>query len=306
MTRTTDLDLELISVFEALLKFRSVSRAADELGVSQPALSQALSKLRRLFDDQLFVRTSEGMTPTPSAIALAVPLLEIVRIYREKIQPRRLFDPNVSDRTFSIAASDIGELIFIPELMKTLVDRAPGIRLRTNQLEGGSLLDSLQSGDVDIAIGGFPRLEAGIHERSIYTEHYVCLVREGHPTIQEQLTKEAFLSGTHILVEAHSIGHIHLRAERILRDRISPDRIKAISQSFLLSTLMLPSTDCILTVPSQVAAKLAGLLRLQVFSSPLDLERFDVKLLWHERFHNDPAHQWLRALIAGLFEGYET
>ncbi|SOE54619.1 DNA-binding transcriptional regulator, LysR family [Burkholderia sp. OK233] len=244
MINLPDLDLELISVFEAMLKFKSVSRAANELNTSQPALSQALAKLRLHFSDQLFVRTSEGMIPTPCAVALAPPLLKILRIYREQVQQRSSFDPATSEQLFSIAASDIGELIFIPALIQTLATMAPRIQLRANRLEGGSLLESLQTGDVDMAIGSFPSLEAGIHERRLFTERYVCLVREGHPAIRDQLTEDAFLSGSHILVEAHAVGHIHLRAERTLRKLISSHMIKASSQSFLVGAFLLNSTDC--------------------------------------------------------------
>lgn len=304
MAHIPDLDLKLIYVFEALLKLKNVSRAAEELDISQPALSQALAKLRRLFGDQLFVRTSEGMIPTPCAIVLAEPLLQIANICREQVQQRRQFDPATSEQVFSIAASDIGELVFIPKLMQVLAGRAPKIRLHAHRLEGGSLLESLQSGEVDVAIGGFPNLEAGIRERRVYTEHYVCLVREDHSTIRGELTKDTFLSASHILVEAHTEGHIHQRAERMLLQLLDPHLIKVSVQSFILSALLLPLTDSILTVPSQVAVKLSGMLRLQVLSPPFAFEPFDVMMFWHERFHKDPAHQWLRALIAESFEGF--
>ncbi|MGQ0620894.1 MAG: LysR family transcriptional regulator [Panacagrimonas sp.] len=301
MAHIPDLDFKLIYVFEALLRLKNVSRAAEDLDMSQPALSQALAKLRRLFGDPLFVRTSEGMTPTPCALSLSGPLLEMARIYRECVQHQRRFDPASSEHTFSIAASDIGELVFIPKLMQALDGRANKIRLHAHRLEGHSLLESMQSGDVDVAIGGFPTLEAGIRGRRLYTEHYVCLVRENHPTIRGHLSRETFLSGSHILVVTDSTGHIHNRVEKTLKQVLEPGLIRASSQSFLLSAHLLPLTDCILTVPYQVAVKLSGPLGLQVLEPPLAFEPFDVTVLWHERFHNDPAHQWLRGLIAEVF-----
>ncbi|HKY21373.1 MAG TPA: LysR family transcriptional regulator [Vicinamibacterales bacterium] len=306
MSNIPDLDLKLIYVFEALIKYRNVSRAAEELDISQPSLSQGLAKLRREFGDRLFVRTSEGMMPTTCAAALAEPMLEMANIYRERILLRRQFNPLTSEHVFTIAASDIGELVFIPRLMHALETRAPRVRLSAHRWESGTLLSSLQSGEADVAIGGYPSLEAGIRERRLYQEHYVCLVRGDHPTIRGELTRETFLSGSHILVAAHSAGHIHQRAERLLRQLLDPYSIKATSQSFLLSALLLPQTDCILTVPSQVAVKLSGMLGLQVLAPPIEFEPFDVMVLWHERFHKDPAHQWLRGLIAEIFENYNT
>lgn len=222
-------------------------------------------------------------------------------IYRERVQQQRHFDLATSEHTFSIAAADIGELVFIPKLMQALDGKAHKIRLHAHRLEGHTLLESMQSGDVDVAIGGFPNLEAGIHARRLYTEHYVCLIREDHPSIHGHLSREAFLGGSHILVVADFTGHIHQRVERTLKQLLDPGLIRASSQSFLLSAHLLPLTDCILTVPYQVAVKLSAPLKLQVLEPPFAFEPFDVTMLWHERFHNDPAHQWLRGLIAEVF-----
>jgi DNA-binding transcriptional LysR family regulator len=173
------------------------------------------------------------------------------------------------------------------------------VRFTAVPLDRRPLIEALESGEVDIAVGGFPALYAGVREQRLFREHYVCLMRKGHPICRTgAISRTAFERARHVVVSARALGHVHQEVEKRLLDMVPPERVRIVSQSFLLSALFVEQTDLILTVPAGVARLLGTRNSVVTVAPPVQLPEFDVKQYWHERFHNDPGNVWLRRTIA--------
>jgi DNA-binding transcriptional LysR family regulator len=193
------LDLNLLHVFEALLDSRSVTLAGKRLNLSQPAMSYALNRLRTTFHDPLFVRIKNEMHPTPRAAALAVPARAILHQVKTDLLQYVDFDPAQTDRTFTFCMSDIGEMHFLPPLIRVLMERAPRANVRTFSMPPDKLEAALESGAVDVAIGYYPDLRAaGIYQQQLTKSGFACLARRGNPYIGERLTLAKFLKAPHV------------------------------------------------------------------------------------------------------------
>lgn len=297
----TDLDFKLLLVFQSLMKKRKVGDVALELNLSQPSVSRCLSRLREHFDDPLFVRTQHAMDPTPSALEIAPFVDEMLDLYHSRLSHKRQFDPAKSKRTFKIAASEIGHMMLFPRLLSELETSFPFINLQAVPLVRQPLIEQLESGEADIAFGSYPKLYAGIHERVLYREHYICLIRADHPEIKNKLSLSQYKRAKHIIVSAQGLGHIHEQAEKYLYGVVPEEQIRIVTHSFLTSALMVEKSNFIATVPTKVAAALGGRNNLRMIEPPIKLRSFDTKLYWHERFHREPGNQWLRRKIADLF-----
>lgn len=301
---TQNLDLDQLLVFDALLRDRSVSAVARRLGLPQPTVSRWLAELRRFFDDPLFVRTRRGMEPTPVALGAAEAVHEIVHLYRVRLMHAGGFDPARSTRNFAIAASDFGHLLVLPLLERHTAQSAPHLTFTAMPLDRRPLIEALESGEADIAVGGFPALFAGVREQFLFHEHYVCLVRAGNPICRGGvLSRAGFEAARHVVVSARALGHVHQAVEKRLLETVPPDRLRIVSQSFLLAALFVEQTDLVLTVPAGIARVVAARGTVETLAPPLDLPGFDVKQYWHERFHQDPGHAWLRRTIAHCLAG---
>ncbi len=293
------LDLRLAHVLTALMRHRSVSKAADSLGMPQPTVSRALAKLRGHFNDPLFVRTRGGMEPTPVAITASDGFAEMLRIYKATLAMAGRFDPTTSTRQFTIAASDFGHLLVLPPLHAATIECAPGLRFKAIPLGSRPLIIELETGEVDLAVGGFPNLYAGVMEQTLFHEIYVCLV---HPNraAGDPMTLQEFQQAFHIVVSAQQFGHVHQLVEKKLLEIVPANRVRIVGSSFIVSALIAERSDLILTVPAGISTVLQRGTVLVRREPPLELPGFDVKLYWHERFHQDPANQWLRQTVAGL------
>jgi DNA-binding transcriptional LysR family regulator len=299
-----DIDIRDLLVFSMLMQHRSVTKVAATLNLPQPTVSRCVNRLREEFRDVLFVRTRSGMEPTSIALAAAPAVNDIIRIYGSQLSHPGKFDPKVSRREFALAASDVGHLLVLPRLFSEMASEAPRVKFTAVPLSQRPLIEELQSGEVDLAVGGFPNLFAGVLEQTLYQEEYVCLVRNDHPTVKHPMTLAQFKECEHIIVSTRTLGHIHQDIERRLLEICSPERVRIISHSFVVSALIVERTDLLLTVPSVVAQLLAQRASLRILPPPLPLPGFEVKQYWHERFHGDPGNQWLRHTIASLFRGY--
>jgi DNA-binding transcriptional LysR family regulator len=295
-----DLDLRDLFVFSALLSRRSVTKAAVALKLPQPTVSRSLAKLREQFGDPLFVRTKSGMEPTPVATTAADAIAEIVRVYEERLFNPGSFDPARSRREFFIAASDVGHLLVLPRLYLHAAKIAPSVRFTAVPLSTRPLIEELASGEVDIAVGGFPNLFAGVMEQTLYREEYVCLVRQDHPIRGKRFSLADFTAADHVVVSTKSLGHIHQQVEKRLLELCAPARVRMITSSFIVSALVVETTDLVLTVPGAVGKLLAKRSTLRRLAPPIELPGFEVKQYWHERFHRDPANQWLRQCITSF------
>lgn len=296
-----DLDLNLIPYLVAIDDARNISLAAEALGVSQPRVSSALARMRTFFRDPLFVRTAHGMEPTPRALAL----IPAARMALEHVQRAMIdtqpFDPATTSHTFSIALSDVGEIVFLPRLLQVLAERAPGANVRSLSLSPTELEEGLAAGDVDLAVGYFPDLSGNnFFQQRLFSHRFVCLMRSGHPLAKAPLTLKAFQQYGHAVVRAEG------RSQEILEQYLRSHRIqrRAILETthFMSLPMILARTDLIATVPHAIGFAYASEHASIVMAPPpLPLPRIDLKQHWHRKFHHDNRTTWLRGLIAELF-----
>ncbi len=293
------IDLNLLRVFDAIVRHGNLTVAGESIGLSQPAMSNALGRLRALFDDVLFVRSGHGMKPTEYAMALAVPIREALDLLDRSLRIQARFDPAKSDRCFHICTTDIGEIVFLPNLLKRLQEIAPSVALKCGQYGTREIREMLASGDLDLALGYMPELSTGIYQRLLFDEHYVCMVRKHHPRIRGALTRAAFFRERHAIVASPGTGHAALREQ--LSGYEEKCRTILEMHHFASVPLIIANTDLVVTVPSRLGTLYEALLPVRLLAPPIEMPSFKIKQFWHERNHHDPASIWLRGVIAELF-----
>jgi DNA-binding transcriptional LysR family regulator len=292
-------DLNLLSVFEAVWRLQNVSAAAEELGLSQPAASNAMRRLRDHFADRLFVRTAKGMQPTPLALDLGPLVSTALGQIELGLHRRRDFDARGADRNFTVIMTDVGEIVFLPRLLQHLKENAPKISIRTVQLSAEATRHALESGAVDLAIGYMPDLKTGVYQQQLFTTEYVCIVRKNHPTIRGRLTAKRFLEATHAVAEAAGTGHYVVEAQ-LARLGVQR-RIGLRIPNFLALPAIVASSDMIATVPEPLAAASQPMLNIRVVPHPVAFPKLSIRQFWHERYNDDPANKWLRQTCTSLF-----
>lgn len=300
----TSVNLNLLLAFEALLEERSVSRAAARIGLSQPATSNALSRLRAIFSDPLFTRTSSGMTATARALELAGPIRSGLAQLRGALAERPRFDPAVSTRAFRLAMTDYAELLLLGPLLRRIQRRAPEVQILIRRLERIFIPPEaeLRAGAFDAAMGFFPEanaLEPGTYSRDLFVEENVCMARKGHPLFRKRLTLRRLAAAGHVAIfyRADSRGLI----DNILAGHGLRRRLQAATPHFLTVPYVVAATDLIAVVPAGLANRFRKSLPLEVRQSPLRLPPFHMRLLWHEHTAEDPANAWLRSEILACF-----
>lgn len=295
-----ELDLSLFVIFQNLMKVRNVTETAKHLDLSQPAVSRKLAKLRGHFNDPLFVKTGRGLAPTPFAIEIEPFVKELVTIYQTQIHLHEKYEPSRSERRFRIASSEIGHSLLLPPLLKACSTAAPNIRLDAVRPRTNTLVENLESGEVDVAFGAYPKLYSGIYEKTLASESYVCAVRKGHPDFDGEVTIEHLMNADHIIISTKGLGHIHRQIEKQFLEICPKNRIKLVCDSFFTAALLVEQTDCIATLPSRLAGIFGQGRQLQYLKPPIVVPSFEIKLYWHERFHKAPANQWLRNTITDI------
>jgi DNA-binding transcriptional LysR family regulator len=294
-----DLDLNLLVVFDALLRTRSVTRAAAELRMSQPATSFALNKLRTMLGDPLFVRTARGIHPTPHAEHLAAPLATILERIRADLLQQPTFAPELADRAITFNMPDIAELVFLPSILQRLAHDAPNITIRTVNLPVSDIEPALRAGTIDLALGFFPQLQsAALYQQRLFTHSFVCVVRRDHPTIGDKLTRKQFLESDHAVV---TTGYADDSLDAELRANGMVRRVVLRVEHFLALPTILSESNLLFTVPYAIGAGLLKLGDIKLVQPPFKAKPRAVKQHWHSRFHHDPANRWLRGIVAELF-----
>ena len=291
------LDVNLLQLFELIYSSRSVTRAAEHLGLAQPTVSIWLAKLRKQLNDPLFVRTPSGMLPTPEADALIGTVRQALESLRYLAQREARFDPATSDRRFRICMTDASHITLLPQLLAHVRSTAPGVRLGAERIDNQTA-QRLESGEADLALGLIPELGAGFYQQSLFTQDWVCLANARHPRIGETLSADMYQEEGHINVVSGT-GH-HLLDASLERHHLE-HRVVLELPGFLGLTAIVSTTDLLVTLPRQIGETLAKLGGLNVFSCPIPIPTFTVKQHWHTRYHNDPGNRWLRGLCAGLF-----
>ena len=293
-----DVDLNLLVVFNLLLVDRSVSKVADNLGLSQPAVSNALARLRKLTGDTLFLRTTKGMEPTPFAQQLAEPIAYALGLIHSAVNQRTSFDPMTAKRSFAVGMTDIGEIYFLPKLMEALSKGAPAVTMTTVRNTSVNLRDGMEAGLIDLAIGLLPQLKAGFFQRRLFRQRYVCMFRKGHGLDKRSVSLGEFSSADHVVVVSEGTGHG--KVDELMERAGVLRNVRLTVPHFVAVGHILQHSDMVATVPERLAQALVGPFRLAYVKHPASLPEIAISMFWHAKYHKDPANEWLRNLIFQL------
>lgn len=300
MNNLASVDLNLLVAFDAILKERNITLAAQRVGLSQPAMSSALGRLRRTFNDALFVRTGRGMQPTPYAQLLAPPIQRACELIADSLLIGAAFEPATATRTFSLYMTDIGEAVFLPRLVGALARVTPGVKVRVLRVPARGAQEAMAAGEVDIAIGLFPDLKAGFFQQRLYRDEFVCVARADHPSARAPLTVKAFGEVRHAAIESAGTGHEAAVERAFARHRLHR-QIGLTIPHFMALPIIIAETDLIVTVPRRLAKAFAAYPNIALLDAPIRIPSFDIKQHWHKRYHYDDANKWMRRLVADLF-----
>lgn len=292
------MDLNLLLVFDAVYAERSISKAAVRLNLSQPAVSNALGRLREALGDQLFFREGNSMLPTTRSKMLRDPIRQALDLIERGFRSDQTFDFARSNRRFVIAVGDYGEAVIIPRIIDWITEAAPGIHIHVRPEPSGQLKQELREGNVDLALDYFALDDAGFHSKCVLTDSLVSLSRIGHPQIGEQLSLETFLALSHVVIEPRQkmLPMIDLAlAKRGLKRRIA-----LTVPHFLSMPALVQSSNLICTLPRRMAFLYSDHFRLKTYQVPLKTPDFPAYLIWHESVNSDPGHVWLRNHLIAL------
>ncbi|WAC48850.1 LysR family transcriptional regulator [Asticcacaulis sp. SL142] len=291
MANINSLDLNLLKALDALIETRSVTQAASRLGLSQPAVSGALARLRDVFGDPLFVRAQRGLLPTPRALEIAEPLRKMLTEVQALVQPHA-FVPSEAQVTFRIAATDYAQTAIVLPLLNVLERQAPGIRLSVIPVDN-RFAESLAEGRLDIALVTPEMSPDTLRTRKLFDENYVCVLRKGHPNADD-LDLEAFCALNHAIM-SHDGTQFRGATDTALDRMGYSRRVVATLPSFLVVINLVRVSDTIALIPSRLTY---GSDDIVVREPPLSIEGFSKIAAWHERMHQDQAHAWLRARLS--------
>jgi DNA-binding transcriptional LysR family regulator len=289
--RLADVDLNLLLALDALLRERSVTRAGAALGISQPATSHALARLRELFDDELLVRRSNDMEPTALAESLIAPLADVLARIEALLWRDHAFDPATADRELVIAMTDFVEATLMPAALPGL-GLGAGLRLRLRRLGGELPERALADGDIDLAVGTILSPPGTMRVSTLYREAFVAIVRRDHPCLAAPLTPGAYAALSHVLIAAPGDGpgivDVALESHGLRRNVVLR------TPHFLTVAPLVAASDLICTMPRRIAHAASQRHELAVIDPPIPLRSFDVSMYWHARRERDPAVRWLR------------
>jgi len=299
------LDLNLLVVFQHLLLHKRVSAVAHVLGMSQPAVSSALGRLRSSLGDELFLRTQGGMEPTPYALQLAEPVAVALDGLQQAFNVRAAFDPTKSSRSFTLAMTDVGEMYFLPVLVDALSSIAPGVTLRVVSATQPSLKEDMSSGRVDLALGLLPQLQAGFFRQALFRQQYICLLRKSHPLADKaKLNLTAFAEAEHVRIEAAGTGHG--RVDVALERKKLHRKFRLTVPHYVALGDVLRHSNLIATVPERFADRILKPFDLVKRALPIEVEHSAIHQFWHGRLHRDPGHVWMRQYISQQFGDGKT
>ena len=288
-------DIGWLDVFIEVYKTQSVSRAAEQLGIAQPNASIALRKLRRHFGDLLFARTSRGMEPTPYAQRIYPEVVASVERLEHLAGARPTFDAATAQRRFRVCMTDTSHLVVLPKLVNHVQRVAPGIAIEAEHITTDSPR-GLESGEIDLAVGFMPHLEAGFRQQTLFKQDFVCLVAMDHPRIKAKPTKQQFLAESHIVVTTSGTGHAIV--DKVLARKGYARRVALKVPSFLGVARLVALTELLVIAPRRFGETVAQQEHVRLLEPPVGLPPYGVKQHWHERFHTDVANAWLRKTLA--------
>lgn len=295
-----DIDLNLLVLFDALMLERNVSRAAERVGMSQPAMSNGLARLRTQLADPLFIRTSKGMEPTERALELLEPIHKALNGLSEALSSKQSFIPEFSKRIFTIASSDYVEQLILPRVLEQLGKHAPGVTINCVR-HYDSTLSLLESGQVDAIIHTLDNPQAeGFYVRSLFKDGLKCVVRKNHPCTIDlkagKISMSSYLEYGHIMITDKGIGKGYMDSQ--LDKKNKPRRVAVnVRQTSSSAVMIALETNLIATVPAFYAQKMVKLLPLVIFEPPMKIPGFELSMLWSPVSHHNQAHLWFRRLV---------
>jgi DNA-binding transcriptional LysR family regulator len=290
-------DLNLLLCFDAIHRHQSLSAAGEELGLTQPAVSAALKRLRGHFDNPLFVRTSHGMRPTPYADNMAPRIAQVLDVLRG-VDTASEFSPATTRINFRIYINDVGLVVLMPKVLAHLSEHAPMARVTVVDLRPDEVIDALDGGELDLAIGYFLGMPNWARQQNLRTTRYVTLVSQQHPIVGNSLTLEKFLRCRHAVYA--STGTLHYGIEQALAQHSLTRDVVLTVPRFAALPLLITGSDMITTVPEDLGTLFTALLPVRQFKPPIDLAPFQIRQYWHQRLHDEPAYRWLRDVVFRL------
>ncbi|SDF33571.1 transcriptional regulator, LysR family [Massilia sp. PDC64] len=294
------IDLNLLKLFEALVRERSVTQAGLRLGLSQPAASRALGRLRTMLGDRLVVRGKSGLELTPRGEALAGRVSRLLDDARGIVAPA-VFDPASATGRITIAAHDHLSLVVLGDLIARFEQQAPALSLHIAQPAGDNVR-LVEQGLADLALGTFERLPGSLYRRGLYTDRFVCLVRAGHPAVTRGLGLEDYVALRHATVTISGVGEsavdVALSARGLTR------RVALRVPHFIAGAMLVADSDMILTLPGRLARRMAEKLPIALLDLPLEVAPLAPSMIWHERCHGDPAHVWVRQQLVDIVASF--
>ena len=304
-------DLNLLVYLDVLLREQSVTRAANYLGITQPAMSNGLRRLRGLFDDPLLVRTSDGMTATERASELQPLVREILAQVERAVQETRAFAAGDSHRVFRIMASDYAESTLMPRVLREIRQQAPNVTLDVLTPSDVSFLD-VEQGRVDMAINRFDKIPQSFHQKTLWSDDFACLMSAENPILEQSFTLDAYLDANHIWVsktgfgvgvgvnpkDVQRLGWVDEALGRLGRKR----RISVFTRHYQVAMLLAEQHDVMATLPARAAWLQKDNPRLVVKRPPFEIPPIELKMAWSPLLQHNPDHQWLRRLIAAVAE----
>ena len=299
-------DLNLLVYLDALLRERNVTQAANQLNLSQPAMSNGLRRLRELFDDPLLVRTSDGMTPTERALELEPIVREVLTTIDSAVQPRTEFEPEQAQRVFRIMASDYAEATLFPEVLAKLRNLAPGLTLDIMTPSDVSFLD-VERGKVDMVINRFDSMPQSFHQIHLWDDTFSCILNVDHPML-EDFTLENYLAADHVWVsktgmgvgvgvnpdDVQRLGWVDVALNKLGKKR----QIRVFTRHYQAAMTLAEQNDLIVTLPTRAAMLKRDNPRVILRDPPLDIPPLELKMAWSPLLQHNPANRWLRKLIA--------
>ena len=304
--KINDLDLNLLMVFNAVNRKKSVSIAAEELGLTQSAISNALRRLRVHFDDELFIKTNRGMTPTLLAEKLSLPITSALHQIQVAIDSVQHFDSKTSNRSFCIYTSDVGQLILAPRLLKAIEHDSNKISISLINVSPEKAKEMMMDGSIDIAIGTFDDFQVGFHSQRLFTKSYVFIGRKGNQIFNCKLTLDKFLRAR--FATYHPPAESHDDFEKVLNGIFKSKKAERKVVIELPHGLgigeIIAGSDLICCIPKRLAINLAKHSAVEISELPFQSPTIDVSQYWHDKVHSDIGHHWFRSLVYKSYSAY--
>ncbi len=286
-------DLNLLTVFAAVMEHGKLSGAAEHLGMSQPAVSNAVARLRLTFKDELFIRSRHGMLPTQRAKELIAPVLQALEIVQNALNPENTFDPNQSNRTFKLAIGDYGELILLPALLSIFSQFKGDLQIQTFPEVNNESFELVKQGQIDFYFDYKPPIEEQLDYQQIGEEEVVVITRKNHPIFKTHLSHDDYLNAKHIILKFHHSSLTMLEDFLRINKRI-PRKVMAEVRQYVAIPGLIMQTDCIATVPKKMAEYYAQHQAIKIFPFPFEMEKTKTFMIWHKAMNQDQGHQWLK------------